>query len=127
NRVEAATGRLAAQARGNDDGLAAGDLAHFARADALVGREAGAVEQVGRLPPGEVLVGVDQADAADHAAALQGVRGHAADQPAAADDADFHAVSYWVTRSSLRPSAPPPVENRASLPTAGSRPAPSQW
>src|SRR5262249_9046174 len=66
---------------------------HGAGADALVGGETGALEQVEGLAPGDVGVGVDQADRADGAAALQGVGGHAADQAAAADDADFHDSS----------------------------------
>ena len=33
---------------------------------------------------------------ADHAAALQGVSGHAADQSAAADDADFHKSNAFI-------------------------------
>src|SRR5207248_3707184 len=93
DEVEAALVGLAAQAGGDDDDVAAGDLVHAAGADALVGDEAGAVEQVGRLALGEILVGVDEADAADDAAALQGERGRAADQATAADDADFHGSS----------------------------------
>ena len=60
--------------------------------NALIGDEAGAMEEIGRLAEGRVLVGVDQAQLAHRAAALEGERGHAADQTAAADDADLHDV-----------------------------------
>ena len=39
--------------------------------DALVGAEAGAVQQIERLALGQLLVGVDEADAAGDTAALQ--------------------------------------------------------
>ena len=90
DEVEPALVRLAAQAGGDDDDIAGRHIAHVAGADALVGDQAGAVQQVERLALGHVLVGVDEADAADDAAALQGIGRHAADQTAAADDADFH-------------------------------------
>ena len=44
---------LAAQAGRDDDDVAGGDVAHVAGVDALVGDEAGAVQQVERLPLGQ--------------------------------------------------------------------------
>ncbi len=71
DEIEPALVGLAAQPGGDDDDVARGDLAHVAGADALIGDQAGAVQQVERLALGHFLVGVDQADAADDAAALQ--------------------------------------------------------
>ena len=79
-----------------------GDVAHVAGGDALIGGQAGAVQQIEGLALGHVLVGVDEANAADDAAALQGVRRHAADQTAAADDADFHEISFCRAVRGLR-------------------------
>ena len=49
-----------------------GHIAHVAGGDALIGGQAGAVQQVGRLAQGHVLVGVDQADLADDAGRIAG-------------------------------------------------------
>src|SRR5262249_2350093 len=107
DQVEPALVRLAAQAGRDDDHVTRRHVLHAARADALVAGQTGALEQVEGLTLGRVLGGVDQADAARHAAALQREARHAADQAAAADDAHFHGVSPLVRRRP-RPTPPSP-------------------
>src|SRR5262249_2100455 len=92
DEIEPALLGLAPKPGGDNDHVARGDVAHVAGRDALAAGEAGTVEQVGGRPLGHILVGIDQADTAGDAAALQGVGRHAAHQTAAADDGYFHVV-----------------------------------
>src|SRR5205807_1332709 len=89
DEIKTALVGFAAQTGGDDDDIARGNIVHRAGADALVGAETGAVQQVERLALGHVLVGVDDAEVTGDAAALKRERRHAANQAAAADDADF--------------------------------------
>ena len=90
DEIEPALIGLTAQAGGDDDHIAACDFTHIARADANVRGQTHAVQQLGGVAESRVLVGIDEAKAADRAAALKRVSGTAADQSAAADNADFH-------------------------------------
>ncbi len=92
DQIEPAFVRLAAQAGRDADHVARRDLLVAAGANHLIGHERAAVQQVERLAGGQLGVDVEQRDLADDAAGLQGKARARADQSAAADDADFHAM-----------------------------------
>src|SRR5262249_53106874 len=114
NQIEPAFVGLAAQSCRNDDNVAGRYIAVIAGANALIRDQAGAVQQVDSLPLCHVLVGVDEANAAGDAAALQCICSHAADETAAADDGDFHgdspgaALRAAATRLLPMPPSPDP-------------------
>jgi hypothetical protein len=90
DEVEAAFIGLAAQAGGDADDVAGGNVLVAAGGDDLVGDAWCAVQQVERLSGGQLGVDIENRDFTDNAAALEGIRGGGADKTAAADDGDFH-------------------------------------
>ena len=61
-----------------------------AGANFLIADERTAVQQVERLPFGQIEIDVDECNLADDAAGLQRKPGARSHQSAAADDTDFH-------------------------------------
>src|SRR6516164_1815290 len=90
DEIEPALVGFSPQAGRDDDDVAGRNFAYFATVNALIRDEAGAVQQIERLPLGELSIRVDQANAGDDAATLEREGRGAADQTAAADDAYFH-------------------------------------
>ena len=71
DQIEPAFVGLAPQAGGDADQIAVGNVFVAAGGDQLIGHQRRAVQQVERLPGGQVGIDVDQRDLADDAAHLQ--------------------------------------------------------